>query len=99
MSTDYAASFDNIRVIPKAYLVDRQCTLDPIQLIQAGRALREVVYCWPRPPLAIFSGHAKLAVVFNRRRPVHLRRSRGTSSAVSRNVCPVAGVSTNRRDR
>lgn len=45
MPTECAASFDNLRVVPKAYLVDRQCTLEPMRLIEACRALRAAVDC------------------------------------------------------
>ena len=45
MPTDCAASFDNLRVVPKAYLVDRLCTLLPMRLVEACRALRAAVDC------------------------------------------------------
>lgn len=45
MPTECAASFDNLRVVPKAYLVDRVCTLEPVRLIEACRALRTAVEC------------------------------------------------------
>ena len=45
MPTECAASFDNLRVVPKANLVDRLCTLDPIRLAEACRALRTAVDC------------------------------------------------------
>jgi mRNA interferase MazF len=45
MPTECAASFDNLRVIPKAYLVERQCTLAPSRLIEACSALRAAVDC------------------------------------------------------
>lgn len=45
MPTDCAASFDNLRVVPKAYLVDRLCVLDQIRLIEACGALRAAVDC------------------------------------------------------
>lgn len=45
MPVDCAASFDNLRVVPKTYLVDRVCTLEPIRLIEACRALRAAVDC------------------------------------------------------
>ena len=45
MPTECAASFDNLRVIPKAYLVERQCTLAPSRLVEACRALRAAVDC------------------------------------------------------
>lgn len=45
MPTDCAASFDNLRVVPKVYLVDRLSVLDPIRLIEACGALRAAVDC------------------------------------------------------
>jgi mRNA interferase MazF len=45
MPSDCAASFDNLRVVPKAYLVDRVCALDPIRMLEACRALRAAVDC------------------------------------------------------
>ena len=35
MPTDCAVSFDNLRVVPKAYLVDRVCSLDSICMVEA----------------------------------------------------------------
>lgn len=40
-----AASFDNLRVVPKASLVERQCALDPIRIVGACHALRAAVDC------------------------------------------------------
>lgn len=45
MPSGCAASFDNLRVVPKAYLVDRVCALDPIRMVEACRALRAAVDC------------------------------------------------------
>jgi mRNA interferase MazF len=45
MPTDCAASFDNLRVVPKAYLVDRVCSLDSAHMVEACRALRAAVDC------------------------------------------------------
>jgi mRNA interferase MazF len=45
MPTDCAASFDNLRVVPKAYLVDRVCSLDSVRMVAACRALRAAVDC------------------------------------------------------
>lgn len=45
MPSPCAASFDNLRVVPKAYLVDRACALDPIRMVEACRALRAAVDC------------------------------------------------------
>jgi mRNA interferase MazF len=45
MPADCAASFDNLRVVPKAHLVDRVCSLDSIRMVEACRALRAAVDC------------------------------------------------------
>lgn len=45
MPTDCAATFDNLRVVPKAYLVDRVCSLDPMRMLEACRALCAAVDC------------------------------------------------------
>jgi mRNA interferase MazF len=45
MPTDCVASFDNLRVVSKAYLVTKQCTLEPLRLVEACRALRAAVDC------------------------------------------------------
>jgi mRNA interferase MazF len=45
MATDCAASLDNLRVVPKAYLVDRICSLDTTRMVEACRALRASVDC------------------------------------------------------
>lgn len=45
MPSDCAASFDNLRVVPKAYLVDRVCLLDPVRLVEACHAVRAAVDC------------------------------------------------------
>ena len=45
MPTECAASFDNLRVVPKAFLVERQCALAPTRLAGAGVALRAAVDC------------------------------------------------------
>jgi mRNA interferase MazF len=45
MPTDCAASFDNLRVVPKTYLVDRVCSLDSTRMVEACRALRAAVDC------------------------------------------------------
>lgn len=45
MPTECAASFDNLRVVPKAYLVERLCSLDMTRLAQACTALRSAVDC------------------------------------------------------
>ena len=45
MPTECAASFDNLRVVPKAYLVDRLCALGPVRVAQACGALRAAVDC------------------------------------------------------
>jgi mRNA interferase MazF len=43
MPTECVASFDNLRVVAKAYLVERQCALDPLRLTAACDALRAAV--------------------------------------------------------
>ena len=45
MSTECAASFDNLRVIPKANLVERIGALQAVRLIEACEALRVAVDC------------------------------------------------------
>jgi mRNA interferase MazF len=45
MPAECAASFDNLRVVPKAYLVDRICALGPTRLVEACTALRTAVDC------------------------------------------------------
>jgi mRNA interferase MazF len=45
MPTDCAASFDNLRVVPKAYLVEHVCSLDSVRMVDACRALRVAVDC------------------------------------------------------
>lgn len=45
MPTECAASFDNLRVVPKANLVDRAAALDPLRMFQACAALRAAVDC------------------------------------------------------
>jgi len=45
MPTDCAASFDNLRVVPKANLVDHICTLGSVRLAEACFALRAAVDC------------------------------------------------------
>lgn len=45
MPTECVASFDNLRVVAKAYLVERQCALDPVRLTEACEALRVAVDC------------------------------------------------------
>lgn len=45
MPTDCVASFDNLRVVPKANLVDHICTLHPARLVEACAALRAAVNC------------------------------------------------------
>jgi mRNA interferase MazF len=45
MPNDCAASFDNLRVVPKSHLVDRVCSLDPIRMVEACRALLAAVDC------------------------------------------------------
>ncbi len=45
MPTECAASFDNLRVVPKAYLTGRICVLDALRLGEACTALRAAVDC------------------------------------------------------
>lgn len=45
MPTECAASFDNLRVIPKAYLVDRICALGSSRLAAACTALNIAIDC------------------------------------------------------
>jgi mRNA interferase MazF len=45
MPTECVASFDNLRVVAKAYLVERQSALDPLRLTEACDALRCAVDC------------------------------------------------------
>lgn len=45
MPTECAASFDNLRVVPKSLLVDRICTLEPDRLAEACHALRTAMAC------------------------------------------------------
>ncbi len=40
-----AASFDNLRVVPKAYIVNSQCILEPPRIVEACKALRVAVDC------------------------------------------------------
>ena len=42
---DCAASFDNLRVVPKTNLVDYICALQPARLAEACTALRTAVDC------------------------------------------------------
>lgn len=45
MPADCAVSFDNLRVVPKSNLVERVCSLDPVCMVEACRALRLAVDC------------------------------------------------------
>jgi mRNA interferase MazF len=45
MPTECAASFDNLRVVPKAYLVDRICHVEASRMAEACAALRAAVDC------------------------------------------------------
>lgn len=45
MPVECAATFDNLRVVPKANLVDRVCALDELRLVEACNALRAAVDC------------------------------------------------------
>jgi mRNA interferase MazF len=45
MPTECAASFDNLRVVAKTYLIERQCTLEPVRIVEACEAIRAAVDC------------------------------------------------------
>lgn len=45
MPEECAASFDNLRVVPKSMLVERICALHPARLAEACGALRVAVDC------------------------------------------------------
>lgn len=45
MPTECAASFDNLRMVPKAHLVRRQCILGPARLLEACGAMRIAIDC------------------------------------------------------
>ncbi|MFV1990585.1 MAG: type II toxin-antitoxin system PemK/MazF family toxin [Acidimicrobiales bacterium] len=45
MPTECVASFDNLRVIPKAYLVEQICVLRPPRIVEACAALQAAVDC------------------------------------------------------
>lgn len=45
MPTECAASFDNLRVVSKSYLVERQCALGPVRMVEACDAIRAAVDC------------------------------------------------------
>lgn len=45
MPTECAASLDNLRVVPKAFLVQRECILSPARMVEACGALRVAVDC------------------------------------------------------
>jgi mRNA interferase MazF len=45
MPAECVASFDNLRVVAKAHLVERQCALDPLRLTEACEALRAAADC------------------------------------------------------
>ncbi len=45
MPSECAASLDNLRVIPKTHLVERQCTLDALRMVEACEAIRVAVDC------------------------------------------------------
>ena len=45
MPEECAASFDNLRVVPKSHLVERLCTLDTVKVIEACAALRAAIDC------------------------------------------------------
>jgi mRNA interferase MazF len=45
MPAECAASFDNLRPVPKAHLVERLCVLSPTRMAEACMALRASVDC------------------------------------------------------
>lgn len=45
MPEDCAATFDNLRVVPKSHLVERVCALDPVRVREACIALRAAIDC------------------------------------------------------
>ena len=45
MPTECVASFDNLRVVPKANLVDHICTLQPARFAEACASMRAAVDC------------------------------------------------------
>lgn len=45
MPTECAASFDNLRVVPRSHLVERQCGLDAGRMLEACGALRTAFDC------------------------------------------------------
>ncbi|MHB1930251.1 MAG: type II toxin-antitoxin system PemK/MazF family toxin [Acidimicrobiales bacterium] len=45
MPAECAASFDNLRVVPKGYLVNRICMLESTRMAEACTALRSAVDC------------------------------------------------------
>lgn len=45
MPAECAAGFDNLRVVPKALLVERICVLGAVRVLEACRALRAAVDC------------------------------------------------------
>ena len=45
MPTECVAAFDNLRVVPKAHLVNHICSLRPSRLSEACAALRTSVDC------------------------------------------------------
>ena len=45
MPTECAVSLDNLRVVPKSHLVQRQCALSPERRLEACGALRTAVDC------------------------------------------------------
>jgi mRNA interferase MazF len=45
MPSECVASFDNLRVVPKAYLVSQICELHPSRLHEACAAVRTAIDC------------------------------------------------------
>lgn len=45
MPAECAASFDNLRVVSKSHLVEKQCALGPLRLIEICVAIQAAVDC------------------------------------------------------
>jgi len=45
MPVECAASFDNLRVVPTSLLLERQCTLDSLRMLEACDALKVATDC------------------------------------------------------
>jgi mRNA interferase MazF len=45
MPAECVASFDNLTLVPKTYLVERQCAVEPLRMAEACRAARVAIDC------------------------------------------------------